>query len=143
MDENNAVIIKPSVDEPSVVEKLILYPYYLSEIVIRIPRAIGRPRTFKLFLLVDGCTGKVLRCDSWPRLQRAESVYESVSVKIKSDEATLYMIDYARKKIVRRYMTYWKSNIEITRFRRVYKIFWMTNPTCAVDSLSAHRLMFS
>ncbi|HLS65433.1 MAG TPA: hypothetical protein VK029_00370 [Pseudogracilibacillus sp.] len=143
MDKNNNAIIKPSVNEPSVIEKLILYPYYLSEVVIRIPRAIGRPRMFKLFLLVDGCTGKVLRCDSWPRLQRADSVYEYVSVKINSEEAKLYMIDYARKKIVRRYMTYWKSSIEITRFRGVYKIFWMTDPTCAVDSLSAHRLTFS
>lgn len=136
-------IMQPLADEPVFTEKTILYPQYLAEVFINIPRAIGRPRKFKVILLVDGCTGKVLRCDSWPNLKKMDKPYESVRLRLNKEKAETFIRDYAKRKIARRYLTYWKPRIDIKPLHIVYKVFWMTDRTCAIDSISSRKLTFS
>lgn len=144
MAKVNIVIIQPSIDKPIFVKKRILYPKYLAEAVVCIPRVIGRPRKYKVFLLVDGCTGQTLRADSWPNLKSIHDINEDiVSFTVSEEDATIYINDYAAKKIARRYFSYWEPYTNIINLKKVYKIFWMTNSDSVVDSLSARKLMFS
>lgn len=69
MDNTDIKLIKPLMQKPAFIEKQLLYPQFLGEITISVPRVIGRARKFRIVLLVDGCTGKILRCDSWPYLE--------------------------------------------------------------------------
>lgn len=143
MDRPNLKVIRPIQRKPSSVLKQILYPQYIAEVDIQIPRALGKPRRFKVFLLADGCTGKVVRCDGWPNINRENSPQETVSPRVNMENATTNMIDFASRKIARKYQSYWKPQIEVEHLKLVYKIFWMIDTNCAIDSLTAKKLEFS
>lgn len=144
MDDLDVKIIKPNINKPIFVTRTLLYPQYIAKVTIDIPRALGKPRRFIVFLLVDGCTGKVSRSDSWPQfIQSLDQEEEQIPCKINMGEAQEHIFEYATKKIARRYLTYWKPVIEINTLSYVYKLFWMTRSKSVVDSLSANELTFS
>jgi|SRR5699024_3283469 len=144
MDDSEVKVIKPNINRPIFVTRTLLYPQYMTKVTIDIPRALGKPRRFIVFLLVDGCTGKVSRSDSWPQfIQHLDGEEEQIPCKINKEEAQEHIREYATKKIARRYLTYWKPVIEINTLSFVHKLFWMTRSKSVVDSLSANELMFS
>lgn len=143
MDNLDVKMIKPNINKPIFIKKTLLYPQYMAKVIIDIPRALGRPRRFIVFLLIDGCTGKVSRSDSWPEIIKAGEDKEQIPLKINFEKAQEHIHEYATKKIARRYLTYWKPVIEINKLSFAYKVFWMTRSRSVVDSLSSNELTFS
>lgn len=139
---SSMAVIRPLAMMPKEAKRKIYYPQYVAEVTISIPRLIGRPRVFRVFLLADGCVGKVVRCDIWPDFEQMQEHCETVTTRIEPERAKNAMQEYAIKRIARRYHSYWQPEITIDRFQKVYKIFWVTNPKCVVDSVSNKKMRF-
>src|SRR5699024_10440570 len=101
-------VIQPNISNPVFVKKTILYPQYMAKVKVDVPRASLKPRRFIVYLLVDGCTGKVSRSDSWPVVITAQQSEEKIPTRLSTKEAKECLNEYALKKIARRYLTYWE-----------------------------------
>ena len=136
-------VIQPNISNPVFVKKTILYPQYMAQVKVDVPRAILKPRRFIVYLLVDGCTGKVSRSDSWPVVITAQQSEEKIPTRLSTKEAKECLNEYALKKIARRYLTYWEPSITIDKLVKLYKIFWLVDSNSVVDSLSSRKLNIS
>lgn len=134
--------IKANYEKPMKINKDILYPQYVALVKVEIPRIIGQPRIIRSYVMVDGGTGKVVRCNDWPTFESKTDVSEVIETIVSETVAKKNIEAYALKRLARKYLTYWKPTVTIERFDTTYKLFWLTDPVTAVDSISNRKLSF-
>lgn len=135
--------IKANYRRPSAIKKEILYPQYIGLVKVEIPRLFFSPRVIRSYVIVDGGTGKTVRCNAWPSFE--DYTTDGVNLireRIQTEEAKIQIIEFARKRLARKYLSYWNPIIYIEKFEKTYKLFWLTDEKTVIDSISNRVLSF-
>jgi len=126
-------------------ERALLYPKYLARVRLDFRRLLTKPRVFRAVVVVDACSGKVERADMFPATVEFESdAATMVPLTVGADEAGRILDAYARRRLGRRFLTYWPPVVAIEELVLAYKAFWVVavvqGGTHLLDSVTGNRL---